>query len=61
MVNTTLTKLNLWSFNIHKSFKVSNMIVVFFFSANNIGDEGAIKMGESLKVNSSLTVLYLGG
>ena len=28
---------------------------------NNIGVEGAIKIGEILKVNNTLTGLYLGG
>ncbi len=31
------------------------------WTGNGIGDEGANKISESLKVNTTLTELYLGG
>ena len=30
------------------------------WTVNNIGDEGAVKMSESLMTNTTLTILYLG-
>ena len=31
------------------------------WTGNNIGDEGASKISESLKINTTLTQLYLSG
>ena len=37
------------------------MIKWKIWTVNDIGDEGAIKISESLKTNTALTSLYLGG
>ena len=30
-------------------------------TGNDIGDEGAIELGEALKLNTNITEMYLGG
>ena len=64
--NTTLTQLNLesmskisvWLFKLGGSIQLTRIFV--HVSENDIGDEGARALAESLKQNATLTQLNLG-
>ena len=57
-INTSLTKLNLWSDEKTRNEK-REMKWKEWWIVNQIGDEGAKTISESLKINTSLTELNL--
>ena len=66
ITNTTLTELNLGGDkcnndnNEQSGWVVCNSKSIKQWTGNEIGDEGAVQISESLKTNTTLTSLYLG-
>ena len=65
--NTTLTKLYLWSGDKRKKTHkrhpstIHSSSFLITSTGNDIGDTGATSLSESLKSNTTLQIVYLGG